>query len=135
MSISGVVSDLNNMDMQYEPIQYPTERYGFLDRTLDATPYALGTLSAAALGTYLAVTATSTALAIASVAMALFGTYGFFVTAYLGIYSHNHGDFQKRIGPALTTTAFGVIAEMIATVAKTVFVNLVNKVLNNHGKD
>jgi hypothetical protein len=129
MSIAGVMNDLNNVEAQNIIDANKPDNGSVFLRSI---PYGLGTLAAAGLGTYGAVVASSTVLAVASVALALFGAYGFFVTAYIGIYSKDTADFSRRIGPALTTTAFAVVTEMIATVAKVVFINIINKALNHN---
>ena len=136
MSISATTSDLN-FEAQNA---LDTQNNQSVFRA--ALPYGVGTLALGGLGTYGAVTvfkataataagftAGPTAIAVAGVAIALIGIYGFFATAVTGIYARDSAEFKEKIGPVLTTVAFAVVTEMAATAAKAVFSKIIDEVI------
>lgn len=138
MSVSSTMNDVNlNLDVQNN---LDTQNNQSVFRA--ALPYGVGTLALGGLGTYVAVTvfkagaavatgltAGQIAIAVGGVAIALIGLYGFFATAVTGIYAKNAADFKEKIGPTLTTVAFGVVTEMAATVAKTIFIKIIDEAI------
>jgi nitric oxide reductase large subunit len=93
-----------------------------------ALPYAASFIALGALGTYGAVVFSAqhaTALTVASVATALFGCYGFLTTAIVGVSSNSVREFNQTIKKAITITFVSVVTELAASVAKTIFIELI----------
>lgn len=136
MSVSSAINNDLNLDIQNN---LDVQNQSVFRATI---PYGVGTLALGGLGTYVAVTvyktsllvatgltAGQTAIVVGGVALALIGVYGFFATAYTGIYAKNSAEFKEKIGPTLTTVAFGVVTEMTATVAKAIFIKVIDEAL------
>jgi hypothetical protein len=95
-------------------------------------PWGISTAALAGAGTCVAVKALaagSTALAVAGVASAFFGCYGFVAVTLTALSSDSAREFRRKIGPALKTTASVVIAEMVASVAKVVFAKILDDLI------
>lgn len=93
-----------------------------------ALPYAASFIALGALGTYGAVVFSAqhaTALTVASVATAYFGCYGFLTTVIVGVTSNNVREFNQTIKKAITITFASVVTELAASVAKTIFIELI----------
>jgi nitric oxide reductase large subunit len=93
-----------------------------------ALPYAVTFIALGALGTYGAIVFSAqhaTALTVASVATALFGCYGFLTTVVVGVTVNNAKEFNQTIKKAITITFASVVTELAASVAKTIFIELI----------
>lgn len=96
-----------------------------------ALPYAAITLGTGIAGAVLSITASSTAVAVAGVAVALFGAYAFYGVVSCGLLHRDDPKaFQDNVGKHVAT-AFGfALTNIITTVAETVLSNMINNWLN-----
>ncbi len=96
-----------------------------------ALPYAFGTLATGIAGAVLAVTATSTVQAVAGVAMGLFGSYAFFGVVHCGVQNSGRPEgFKREVWQYVATSAGAAVTDIIATVVRTVLINLLDNWLN-----
>lgn len=108
---------------------YPKESESVFQASL---PWGISTAGLAGAGTYIAVKALaagSTALAVAGVASAFFGCYGFIAVTLTALSSDSAKEFRRKIAPTLKATASIVIAEMAASVAKAVFSKIIDDLI------
>lgn len=114
---------------------FPQERETVFQASL---PWGISTATLAGVGTAIAVkafTAGSTALAVAGVASAFFGCYGFLAVTLTALSSNSAHEFRRKIGPALKATASVVLVEMVASVAKAVFERIISDLIfGNQGR-
>ncbi|OGN61654.1 MAG: hypothetical protein A3F40_00495 [Chlamydiae bacterium RIFCSPHIGHO2_12_FULL_27_8] len=93
-----------------------------------ALPYGIVSLSAGVIGTIIAVGATSTAIKIAAIAIALFGAWSLLATIFCGlINSGNPEGFREELPKFAVTFIASGIADIITAVAKALIFSWIHR--------
>ena len=99
-----------------------------------AFPYGVISLTSAVGGATLSLMAATTAMKIAGVVLALFGSYAFLAVLICGIaHSGNPKDFEKNLPKFLGSVMGSAIADICTKIALEVISGLINRALGRTG--
>lgn len=91
-----------------------------------AIPYAIGSLSLGTMGLVVCMSATGTAAIVMGVVLALLGSYAFIGVVTCGlVHTGDPEGFEANVGKFMMTAASAALADVIASVAKMVLLNLI----------
>lgn len=111
---------------------FPQERESVFQASL---PWGASTAALAVFGAGAAVkayAAGSTALAVAGVALALFGSYGTLAVTCTALNASSANEFRRKIKQTLTVAASAVFADMVSAVAHRILARLIDDLLGNN---
>jgi len=98
-----------------------------------AIPYAVGTLTVAGVGIAVALTAaSSTALLVAGIAAATFGSYAFFGVVATGIAANNSREFNANVWKGMATGAAAGVADLIQFTIKMIIAEGIASLFNRN---